>query len=47
MGALSQVSLPCGGSVVSNRHALMLNFLPVGGTPAGDWVRAPGLRPRP
>lgn len=39
MGALSQVSLPYGGSVVSNRHALMLNFYPSGGTPAGDWER--------
>lgn len=26
-----------GGSVVSNRHALMLNFYPSAGTPAGDW----------
>ena len=33
---LSQVSLPCGGSVVSNRHVLMLNFYPSAGTPAGD-----------
>lgn len=36
MGALSQVSLPYGGSVVSNRRALMLNFYPSTGTPEGD-----------
>ena len=36
MGALSQVRPPCGGSVVSSRHALMLNFYPSAGTPAGD-----------
>jgi hypothetical protein len=37
MGALSQVGPPYGGSVVSNRHALMVNFYPSAGTPAGDW----------
>jgi len=42
---LSQVSLPCGGSVVSNRHVLMLNFYPSAGTPAGDFEgRRPFIR---
>ena len=42
MGTLSQVNPLCGGSVVSNRHAQMLNFYPSAETPAGD---SEGRRP--
>jgi hypothetical protein len=42
VGTLSQVNPLCGGSVVSNRHAQMLNFYPSAETPAGD---SEGRRP--